>query len=136
MHVTDWFTTILHAAGLTEPHDRVIDGVDQLGWLTGQAATSAHEGYIYWMGPQMYGVEWRNFKLILVAQKYTQDAADKLPTPASSTWPPTRKSGRRSACPTYTPGPQPTSTRSSATSRPACTANRSSPWAHRSATYR
>jgi arylsulfatase A-like enzyme len=62
MHVTDWFTTILHAAGLSEPADRVIDGVNQLGWLTGQAATSQREGYIYWMGPQMYGVKWRNFQ--------------------------------------------------------------------------
>ena len=28
MHVTDWFTTILHAAGVTEPSDREIDGID------------------------------------------------------------------------------------------------------------
>lgn len=81
MHVTDWFTTILHAAGLNEPTDRVIDGVDQLDWLTGAADASARDGYIYWMGPQMYGVKWRNFKLVLVAQKYMQDAADKVPTP-------------------------------------------------------
>jgi len=81
MHVTDWFATILHAAGLTEPADRVIDGVNQLGWLAGHADTSQREGYIYWMGPQMYGVKWRNFKLVLVAQKYMQDPAAKLPTP-------------------------------------------------------
>jgi arylsulfatase len=81
IHVTDWFTTILHAAGLSEPSDRVIDGVDQLDWLTGEADTSQREGYIYWMGPQMYGVKWRNFKLVLVAQKYMQDAAARLPTP-------------------------------------------------------
>jgi arylsulfatase len=81
MHVTDWFTTIVHAAGLREPTDRVIDGVDQLDWLTGQANASQREGYIYWMGPEMYGVKWRNFKLVLVAQKYMQDPATKLPTP-------------------------------------------------------
>jgi hypothetical protein len=28
--VVDWFTAILHAAGLAAPADRVIDGVDQL----------------------------------------------------------------------------------------------------------
>jgi hypothetical protein len=33
------------------------------------------------MGPQMYEVKWRNFKLVLVAQKYMQDPAAKLPTP-------------------------------------------------------
>src|SRR5204862_3413060 len=61
--------------------DRVIDGVDQLDWLTGDVQSSRREGYIYWMGPQMYGVKWRNFKLVLVAQKYMHDAAVKLPTP-------------------------------------------------------
>jgi arylsulfatase A-like enzyme len=81
MHVTDWFTTILHAAGLGEPTDRVIDGVDQLDWLTGQADRSQREGYIYWMGRQMYGVKWHNFKLVLVAPRYMQDAAAKLSTP-------------------------------------------------------
>jgi arylsulfatase len=81
MHVTDWFTTILHAAGLSEPTDRIIDGIDQLDWLTGAQESSHRDGYIYWMGPQMYGVKWRNFKLVLVAQKYMQDAATKLPTP-------------------------------------------------------
>ena len=29
----------------------------------------------------MYGVKWRNFKLVLVAQKYMSDAAAKLPPP-------------------------------------------------------
>jgi arylsulfatase len=81
MHVTDWFTTLLHAAGLTEPGDRVIDGVNQLDWLTGSRDASAREGYIYWMGRQMYGVKWHNFKLVLVAQKYMQDSAEALPTP-------------------------------------------------------
>jgi arylsulfatase A-like enzyme len=41
MHVTDWFTTLLSAAGLSPPRDRVIDGVDQLDWLTGRQDSSA-----------------------------------------------------------------------------------------------
>jgi arylsulfatase len=81
MHVTDWFTTILRAAGVEPPSDRVIDGVDQLDWLSGAADASSREGYVYWMGPEIYGVKWRNFKLVLVAQMYMQDAAAKLPTP-------------------------------------------------------
>ena len=81
MHVTDWFTTLLHAAGTTPPSDRVIDGVDQLDWLTGRAPTSGRDGYIYWMGPEIYGVKWRDFKLVLVAQKYMTDAAQRLATP-------------------------------------------------------
>lgn len=81
MHVVDWFTTLLGIAGAQLPSDRVIDGVDQINWLTGTTDASAREGYLYWMGPQMYGAKWRNFKLVLVAQKYMQDAADKLPSP-------------------------------------------------------
>lgn len=81
MHVTDWFTTLLRAADVEPPSDRVIDGVDQLDWLTGKRATSARDGYIYWMGPEMYGAKWRNFKLVLVAQKYMTDSPAKLATP-------------------------------------------------------
>ena len=81
MHVTDWFTTILHVAGVSEPDDRVIDGVDQLHWLAGERDASARDGYIYWMGPEMYGVKWRNFKLVLVAQTYSTEAAGRLPSP-------------------------------------------------------
>jgi arylsulfatase A-like enzyme len=41
MHVTDRFTTILHAAGLSEPADRVIDGVNQLDWLAEEQDSSS-----------------------------------------------------------------------------------------------
>ena len=81
MHVTDWFTTILRAAGVNAPSDRAIDGVDQLDWLAGDSKTSAREGYLYWMGPEMYGAKWRNFKLVLVAQMHMQDAPARLATP-------------------------------------------------------
>lgn len=81
MHVTDWFTTILRAAGLSEPTDRVIDGVNQLDWLIGKTETSQREGYLFWMGSELYGAKWRNFKLVLVEQRYLNDVAAKLPTP-------------------------------------------------------
>lgn len=81
MHVTDWFTTILSVAGTPVPKDRVIDGVDQSDWLTGKSPTSAREGYIYWMGQEMYGAKWRNFKLVMVAQKYSSDVPAKLASP-------------------------------------------------------
>jgi arylsulfatase len=81
MHITDWFTTILHAAGVATPDDRVIDGVDQLDWLAGREQTSRRDGYVYWMGREVYGAKWRNFKLVLVEQRYLSDSASKLPTP-------------------------------------------------------
>jgi len=81
MHVTDWFTTLLHAAGADVPADRVIDGVDQLAWLTGDQQSSLRDGYVFWMGPEIYGVKWRNFKLSLVEQKYSTDPVGKLSSP-------------------------------------------------------
>jgi arylsulfatase A-like enzyme len=81
MHVTDWFSTILSITGSPLPDDRIIDGIDQTAWLTGAQETSNREGYLYWMGQELYGVRWRNFKLVLVEQKYMSDAAAKLPIP-------------------------------------------------------
>lgn len=81
MHVTDWFTTLIAAAGAELPTDRVIDGRDQLPWLTGTQPESARDGYPFWMGSELYGVKWRNFKLVLVAQKYLTDPPAKLATP-------------------------------------------------------
>jgi arylsulfatase len=81
MHITDWFTTILGAAGLEPPGDRVIDGVNQLDWLSGLEPSSRRDGYIYWMGHEMYGVKWRNFKLILVQQEHSTDPVRRLSSP-------------------------------------------------------
>jgi len=106
MHVTDWFTTLLHAAGLTEPGDRVIDGVNQLDWLTDTQDASACEGYIYWMGRQMYGVKWHNFKLVLVAQKYMQRQRRGITyaAPDQSQHRPARTRTRSAAPPAYLGG--------------------------------
>ncbi len=81
MHVTDWFTTLLTAAGVDAPTDRVIDGVNQLSRLTEQQESSCREGYLYWMGEKLYGVKWQNFKLALVTQKFSTDPVAKLSSP-------------------------------------------------------
>ncbi|HXN63457.1 MAG TPA: sulfatase-like hydrolase/transferase [Acidimicrobiales bacterium] len=81
MHVTDWFMTLINAAGAESPTDREIDGVNQLPWLQGEEESSRRDGYIYWMGPEMYGAKWQNFKLVLIAQKYSTDFVGKLSAP-------------------------------------------------------
>jgi arylsulfatase A-like enzyme len=81
MHVTDWFTTLIAATGSQLPEDRIIDGINQLDWLTGGADDSNREGYLYWMGPTLYGAKWRNFKLVLVDQKFLTDPPARLATP-------------------------------------------------------
>lgn len=81
MHVTDWFTTLLAAAGVAVPDDREIDGVDQTAWLTGESTESAREGYLYWMGKELYGVKWRNFKVAQIEQRHMLDAPTRLTFP-------------------------------------------------------
>ena len=81
VHITDWFTTLLVMANLPVPNDRVIDGKDQSAFLAGEQEKSNREGFIYWNGDKMYGVKWRNFKLVLVEQKYFTDPALLLSNP-------------------------------------------------------
>lgn len=81
VHITDWFPTLTAMAGLSVPDDRVIDGQDQSAFLSGDQETSNRDGFIYWNGDKMYGVKWRNFKLVLVEQKYLTDPALPLGFP-------------------------------------------------------
>jgi 3-dehydroquinate dehydratase len=55
--------------------------VNQLAWLSGQRSSSLRDGYLYWMGPELYGVKWRNFKLAFVAQQYSTDPVGRLSSP-------------------------------------------------------
>lgn len=81
VHITDWLPTLAAMAGIELPQDRVIDGKDQTPFLSGQEDTSSRDGFIYWNGPTMYGVKWRNFKLVMVQQKYLTDPALTLGFP-------------------------------------------------------
>lgn len=81
VHITDWFVTLAAMAGLPVPDDRMIDGVDQTPFLSGEQEHSNREGFIYWNGDKLYGVKWQNFKLVLVEQKYSTDPALPLGFP-------------------------------------------------------
>jgi arylsulfatase len=45
MHITDLYPTIARIAGAKPPTDRIIDGVDQLDFLTGKTKKAAREDY-------------------------------------------------------------------------------------------
>jgi arylsulfatase len=81
VHITDMFTTMVRWAGADIPKDRVIDGVDQRAFLEGKQESSSREGFPYWMADTLYGVKWRNFKMVMYLQKTLSDPALKLPTP-------------------------------------------------------
>lgn len=81
VHITDMFTTIVRWTGADVPGDRVIDGVDQRAFFEGQQDNSAREGFPFWMGETLYGVKWRNFKLVMYKQATFFEPALKLATP-------------------------------------------------------
>ncbi|MCA9862775.1 MAG: sulfatase-like hydrolase/transferase, partial [Thermomicrobiales bacterium] len=80
VHITDMFPTLLGWAGASVPGDRVIDGLDQRAFFGGDQERSNREGFLFWNGPTLFGVKWRNFKMRLVMQKYLTDPALPLPT--------------------------------------------------------
>ena len=66
VHVVDLLPTLGRIAGYEAPTDRIIDGVDQLDFLTGKQKKSNLEGFIIYNNDDVYGYKWRNWKMHLV----------------------------------------------------------------------
>ncbi len=69
MHITDLYPTIARIAGAKLPTDRIIDGVDQLDFLTGKVKKSVREGFLVYNGDTLQAYKWRNWKLHFATQK-------------------------------------------------------------------
>jgi arylsulfatase A-like enzyme len=63
VHEMDLFPTFAEIVGGDVPDDRVIDGVDQTDFFLGKQEKSNREGFIVYMGTDIFGVKWRNWKL-------------------------------------------------------------------------
>ena len=63
VHEMDLFPSLAKLAGGKVPKDRVIDGIDMSGFLLGKQEKSGREGMIVYMGNEIYGVKWRNWKV-------------------------------------------------------------------------
>jgi arylsulfatase len=59
----DLFPTLTRIAGGKVPSDRVIDGIDMSSFFLGQSSKSGREGFIVYMGNDLFGVKWRDWKL-------------------------------------------------------------------------
>jgi arylsulfatase A-like enzyme len=64
VHEMDLFPTIARVAGAKVPMDRIIDGLDQLDFFTGKTDKSPRESVIIYLGNEIYGVKWRNWKML------------------------------------------------------------------------
>ncbi len=65
VHQIDLFPTVATIIGANLPTDRVYDGVDQTDFLMGNTDKSARESVIIYIGNVLFGVKWRNWKLLL-----------------------------------------------------------------------
>jgi arylsulfatase len=59
----DLFPTLAKIAGGRVPDDRVIDGIDMSDFLLGNHEKSGREGFVVYMGNDIFGVKWHEWKL-------------------------------------------------------------------------
>ena len=63
VHAMDLFPTIAALVGGAVPSDRPIDGIDVSDFLVGKSEQSGREGFVVYMGDEVFGIKWRNWKL-------------------------------------------------------------------------
>jgi arylsulfatase len=73
VHAMDLFPTFATIAGGTIPNDRQIDGQDMAAFFLGEREASGREGFIVYMGSEIFGVKWRNWKLHFKEQDTWED---------------------------------------------------------------
>lgn len=81
VHITDLYATLARVVGAALPADRVIDGVDQLDFLTGQQAKSNREGFVYYIKQELRAAKWRDWKMHIVLEREPNAGANHLETP-------------------------------------------------------
>jgi arylsulfatase len=77
VHETDLFPTFAQIAGGKVPKDRIIDGVDQTDFFLGKKEQSNRESVVIYVGNELFGVKWRNWKMML---KELSDAISPVKT--------------------------------------------------------
>jgi len=81
VHAMDLFPTLLGLAGASVPTDRIIDGVDQRNLLLGQTPTSARDGFVVYMGNDVFAVKWRHYKVHFKEMERWDDAVTTYAMP-------------------------------------------------------
>ena len=64
VHALDLYATLAKWTGAKIPTDRVIDSIDQSAHLTGQSEKSARDGVMVYVGSEVFGIKWRNWKMM------------------------------------------------------------------------
>ncbi len=64
VHEMDLYPTLAKIVGGIVPIDRIIDGVDQSAFLMAQQEKSNREAIVVYVGKEIFGVKWRNWKMM------------------------------------------------------------------------
>ncbi len=60
----DMYATFAKWAGAELPTDRIIDSVDQSDFLMGKKDKSNRDGFVVYVGNDLFGAKWRNWKMM------------------------------------------------------------------------
>lgn len=63
VHEMDLLPTLAAIAGGTVPDDRIVDGVNQVDFITGVTANSPRESVIVYVGADLFAVKWHDWKI-------------------------------------------------------------------------
>jgi arylsulfatase len=64
VHAMDLYATLAKWAGGEVPTDRIIDSVDQSKFLTGKQDKSSRDSFVVYVGNDLFGAKWRNWKMM------------------------------------------------------------------------
>ena len=82
VHQVDLFPTLANLVGADVPADRVLDGADQTDFFMGKSQKSARESVVIYIGNELFGVKWRNWKLLLKEMDEDTYAIRKMAYPS------------------------------------------------------
>ncbi|WP_299350572.1 arylsulfatase [uncultured Shimia sp.] len=81
VHSMDLFPTLAAFAGGSVPKDRPFDGIDQSALFLGNQDSSNREGVIVYMGSQIFGVKWNDWKVMFKENSGVFGATETFDTP-------------------------------------------------------
>ena len=81
VHEMDLFATFANVAGGRVPDDRKMDSIDQTAFFNGKQEKSDREGIVVYVGTDIYGVKWRNWKMMFKELERGTDAVLEFPLP-------------------------------------------------------
>jgi len=64
VHAMDLYATFANIAGGTVPDARVIDSIDQTDFFLGKQEKSNRDGFVVYVGNDLFGIKWRNWKMM------------------------------------------------------------------------